>query len=261
MTGPEALIRLTQDLLWLHALVFLRVAPMIALFPGFGESAVPVRIRLGVALAMTAITAPALAADAGPLLAARAVTAPATAWLILTETGIGLMLGIGIRLFVLALQTAGAIAAQSTSLAQILGGANITPMPAIGHLLVTGALALAMILGLHLRLAEFVIESYRLFPPARLPAAAGVAAWGTGRVAQAFAMAFTLAAPFVIASMLYNLTLGIINRAMPQLMVVFVGAPAITAAGLVLLFLLAPAIIGVWAAGLGAFLADPVGGG
>ncbi|MFB9148541.1 flagellar biosynthetic protein FliR [Roseovarius ramblicola] len=257
MTGIEALIRLSQDVLWLHALVFFRVAPMIALFPGFGERTVPVRIKLVLALALTAITGPALAPALGPLLAGH----PDLARLILTETGIGLLLGIGIRLFVLALQTAGSIAAQSTSLSQILGGASITPMPAIGHLLVTGAVALAMILGLHLRLAEFAIESYRLFPPARLPGAADVAEWGTGRVARAFALAFTLAAPFVIASMLYNLTLGVINRAMPQLMVVFVGAPAITAAGLVLLFLLAPAMLGIWAAGLGGFLADPVGGG
>ncbi|MFC3118840.1 flagellar biosynthetic protein FliR [Jhaorihella thermophila] len=36
---------------------------------------------------------------------------------------------------------------------------------------------------------------------------------------------FSLSAPFVIASLLYNLTLGAINRAMPQLMVTLVGAP------------------------------------
>lgn len=257
MTGVEALIALSQDMLWLHALVFFRVAPMIALFPGFGETTVPVRIKLGLALGLSAITAPALAPELGVVLR----PGPDIVRLILTETAIGLVLGAGIRLFVLALQTAGAIAAQSTSLSQILGGASITPMPAIGHLLVTGALALAMILGLHLRLAEFAIESYRLFPPGLLPEAAGVADWGTGRVAHAFGLAFTLAAPFVIASMLYNLTLGVINRAMPQLMVVFVGAPAITAAGLILLFLLAPVIIGIWATGLGGFLADPVGGG
>ncbi len=58
--------------------------------------------------------------------------------------------------------------------------------------------------------------------------------------------------------MLYNLTLGIINRAMPQLMVVFVGAPAITAAGLVLLMLLAPVMLGLWAAALGEFIAAPL---
>jgi flagellar biosynthetic protein FliR len=43
-------------------------------------------------------------------------------------------------------------------------------------------------------------------------------------------------------------------------MVIFVGAPAITGAGLALLMLLAPAVLGVWADALDAFLADPMGG-
>ena len=47
-------------------------------------------------------------------------------------------------------------------------------------------------------------------------------------MAASFALALSLAAPFVIASLLYNVALGVINKAMPQLMVAFVGAPAIT---------------------------------
>ena len=259
MTGLGALggfVPLAQDLLWLNAFVFLRIAPLIALFPGFGETSVPVRVKLGLALGLTAVVTPAVAPD---LIAMLPHEVP-LARLILTETGIGLLLGLGIRLFVIALQTAGAIAAQSTSLSQILGAAGATPMPAIGHLLLTGALALAMMLGLHLRLAELAVSSYRLLPPGVPPLAAAGAEWGINRVAHAFGFAFTLAAPFVIASTLYNLTLGIINRAMPQLMVVFIGAPAITGAGLVLLMLLAPAILGLWADALGDFLADPLGG-
>ena len=257
MTGLDALMRLSQDLLWAHAVVFFRVAPLIALFPGFGENSVPVRIKLGLALGFAVIVTPAVLPELREFLQRR----PDITTLILTETGVGLLLGVGIRLFVLALQTAGSIAAQSTSLSQILGGASITPMPAMGHLLVTGALALAMILGLHVRLAELAVLSYRIFPPGQFPDAPDVAQWGVARVAHAFGFAFTLAAPFVIASVLYNLTLGVINRAMPQLMVVFVGAPAITAAGLVLLFLLAPAMLGLWVDALGDFLADPLGGG
>ena len=64
--------------------------------------------------------------------------------------------------------------------------------------------------------------------------------WGIDKVSGAFAMAFRLAAPFVIVSVLYNITLGVINRAMPQLMVAFVGAPVITAGGLALLALMSP---------------------
>ena len=52
-----------------------------------------------------------------------------------------------------------------------------------------------------------------------------VAEWGVARVGAAFALALGLAAPFVIAAVLYNLALGVINKAMPQLMVALVGAP------------------------------------
>ncbi|MDZ7711315.1 MAG: flagellar biosynthetic protein FliR [Roseovarius sp.] len=125
-------------------------------------------------MGLAAITAPALAPELGAL----ARTGPDLARLIVIETAIGALLGIGIRLFVLALQTAGSIAAQSTSLAQILGGASVTPMPAIGHLLVTGALALAMILGLHVRLAEF--GDRELSPVSAGPLARGGGCGGSG---------------------------------------------------------------------------------
>lgn len=255
MTAVEAALDLSQGLLWLQLVVFFRVGPVIALFPGFGESSVPVRIRLALALAMTVITAPAIAPGIPGVEAA-----PAQLFrLILAESTVGFLLGIAIRLFLLALQTAGSIAAQSTSLSQILGSASATPLPAMGHVLVTGALALAMMLGLHIRLAELAVLSYRVFPLGRMPDPALVGQWGVAQVAQAFGFAFTLAAPFVIVSVLYNLTLGIINRAMPQLMVVFVGAPFITGAALALLMLLAPAMIGIWATAFESFLGNPFG--
>ncbi len=68
-----------------------------------------------------------------------------------------------------------------------------------------------------------------------------------------------MAAPFTIAAFVYNLALGVINRAMPQLMVTFVGAPAITLGGLVLLLISAPIMLGVWHQGFVAFIADPFG--
>lgn len=256
MTALADLLNLTQGVLWLHFIVFLRVGPVMALFPGFGERSVPTRIKLVLALGMTAIVAPAIAPQLGPVL----TDPPPATRVVLTETATGLVIGIGIRLLLLSLQTAGSIAAQATSLAQILGSAGVTPLPAIGHLLMVGGLALAMILGLHVRLAEMVVLTYGLFPAARLPDAAAITPWGIRQVAGAFALAFTLAAPFVIVSVIYNLTLGIINRAMPQMMVVFVGAPVITAAGIGLLLLLGPTMLSIWAITLQGFLENPFGG-
>ena len=80
---------------------------------------------------------------------------------------------------------------------------------------------------------------------------------GLRAVSHVFALGFTLAAPFVIASLVYNVTLGVINRAMPQLMVAFVGAPVITFGALVMLFAASPALLSVWLDAMGAFFANP----
>nr|WP_306153129.1 flagellar biosynthetic protein FliR [Roseovarius sp. MMSF_3281] len=257
MTQMAEAIDLSRGLLWLHLAVLLRVGPAIALFPGFGEQALPVRIKLVIALMVTVVMAPAVA----PFVPSSQVAPGNVVWLALSESAVGLLIGLGIRLFVMALQTAGSIAGQSTSLSHILGSVGVTPLPAIGHFLVIGGIALVMILGLHVRAIQMLVLTYGIFPVGVFPEAASVGQWGMRQVAGAFALAFTLAAPFVIVSVLYNLTLGIINRAMPQLMVVFVGAPVITGLGLLFLFLLAPTILTIWANALDRFLANPLGGG
>ncbi|MEM9550334.1 MAG: flagellar biosynthetic protein FliR [Pseudomonadota bacterium] len=245
---------LSAALIWQFGLVFLRVGAMVSLLPAFGEQTVPMRIKLAVALVFTLIVAPA-----APTAAIPDGTA-ALAWAALTESLIGFALGIGLRLFVFALQTAGTIAAQSVSLSQILGGAGIEPIPALGYVMVISGLALAVILGLHVRAAEFLIRSYDLFPFGQFPNAGMLSEWGLSQVARSFTLAFMLAIPFVLGSMLYNITLGVINRAMPQLMVAFVGAPVITLGGMLILFLCLPFMLSVWSDALLDFLSNPFGG-
>ena len=249
-------LTLAQDGLWAGFVVFLRVAAMMALLPLFGEQAVPARVRLALALAFTLVVAPAVApglpAPGGP---ARMLA------LVLGETAAGLALGFALRLLVLALQTAGAVAAQATSLAQIFGaGPGGEPSPAMGHLLVTGGLALAAILGLHVRAAQWMVEGYALIPAGAALDPGLLLEAGLAEIARAFALAVSLAAPFVAAALLYNVTLGVISRAMPQLMVTFIGAPALTLGGLALMLLAAPVLLEVWGAALDRALAAPFAG-
>jgi flagellar biosynthetic protein FliR len=228
---------------------------MMARVPAFGERMVPVRLRLALALAFSVVIAPAVAPDVVGALGDGGWPPLSVA----AEVCAGLALGIALRLFILALQTAGTIAAQATSLSQLFGGAAVEPQPAIAHLFVIAALALATMAGLHVRLAELLILSYELFPPGRLPTPSDLAAWGVARVGEAFALAFVLSAPFVVASLVYNLALGAINRAMPQLMVAFVGAPAITLGALVLLLFGTPLILAEWHRHVLEFIANPWG--
>ena len=234
--------------------MFVRVSALVSLLPAFGERSIPTRVKLGVAVAFSMIVAPTVPVNDV------ALTMPSVAALIVVEILIGLALGIGLRLFVLALQTAGSIAAQATSLSQILGGAATEPVPAMGYLLTLAGLALAMMMGLHVRAAQFLIQSYIMLPMGLAPTTSDLTQWGIGQIGRSFGLAFALAMPFVIASLIYNLALGVINRAMPQLMVAFVGAPAITFAGLFLLFAGTPLILSVWSDALFGFLQNPLEG-
>jgi flagellar biosynthesis protein FliR len=246
------LATLAQSGLWGAALVFLRLGALMALLPAFGEQVVPLRVRLALTLAFTAIVYPAVAPDL-PLITA-GIARP-----VLAEVVAGLALGIALRLMVVALQIAGTIAAQATNLSQMVGGASAEPQPAMGHVLVWAGLALAVATDLHVRVAELAILSYQILPSGTPPSATDLSSWGLGHVTQAFRLGFSIAAPFVIASLVYNLALGVINRAMPQLMVSFVGAPALTLGGLAMLALAAPLALSVWLHSFSAVLADPLG--
>lgn len=247
----SALLDLAEGVLWAAALVFVRIGAVVSLMPGFGDAAVPQRVKLALVVAFTAVVTPIVAADlqtGGPV--------PALAHLA-GEAVAGLILGVGMRLFLLALQTAAAIIAQATTLSQLFAGAAPEPQPAIGNLFLVAGIALALGAGLHVRAAELMVLSYSILPAGGYPDASVVADWGLGLVRQTFSLAFSLAAPFVIASMIYNLALGAVNRAMPQLMVSMVGAPALTLGGLALLAVATPLLLTVWLQAFEAYLANP----
>lgn len=233
-------------------IVFLRVGGTMMVMPAFGEMLVPARVKLVLTIAFTLIVLP----GALPYISRPEPGFPQVVWLF-AETLIGLAIGLAMRLFVLCLQIAGMIAAQSTSLSQLFGGTSGEPQPAVGQLLVLAALAISVHMGLHVRVTEVFIGSYQIFPPGAFPDADLMRQWQLSGISRAFSLAFSIAAPFVIAGLVYNIALGAINRAMPQLMVAFVGAPALTLGGLALLSIALPTGLMIWHEQFSAFLANP----
>jgi flagellar biosynthetic protein FliR len=247
----SGILGLAEGIAWAAALAFIRIGAVVALMPGFGDPAVPQRIKLALVVAFTLVVAPVLAdrlTDGGPAPAFAALGGEAIA---------GLLLGVGMRLFVVALQTAAAIIAQATTLSQLFAGAAPEPQPAIGNLFLFAGIALAMAAGLHVKAAELVLLSYDILPAGARLSAASAADWGLALIGRTFALAFTLAAPFVIASLIYNLALGAINRAMPALMVSMVGAPALTFGAMALMAAATPVILAAWLEAFAAHLAQP----
>lgn len=252
MTLMEELARLVATMaperLWQLGMVFVRTGAVVALLPGVGDQGIPLRIRLTVAMAMTAVTFPLVAEGLHP--SNRLLALPA-------EALCGLALGLAIRLLILLLQVAAAMAAQALSISQILGGAGPEPQPALGTLMAGAGLVLMVSAGLHVDAVKLLVLSYDVWPAGRFLPSQDLAAWTVAHVSAMFSAAFVLALPFTLAALLYNLALGIINRALPQMMVTFVGAPALAAGGLALVAIAVPAGLQHWQGLVAATLTDP----
>lgn len=227
-----------------------RALGAVLLFPAYAVVDFPARVKLFLAICLAVVLYGTVPESSRQLEPDRFMIA------FLAEFSTGVMIGFTIRMLVFALQISGVIAAQSTSLAQMFGGAaEGGAMPVIGRVIAFAALAFAFSMGLHVRIIVFYVESYEWVPLGAFPDYASFTAFGLTGLADMFYLGVALAAPFMIGSTLYNITLGAINRAMPQLMVAFVGAPALVAGGMIFLLLLAPLIAGLWYQHVSDFLA------
>ena len=253
MEGLAALARLSEEHLTLAILVYVRILGTAIAMPGLGERSLSARVRGAVALMLAVALFPAVAARHGP------VASDALAGLIVGEALIGLALGLMIRLIVIALQICGSIISQVSGLAQIMGFATVDPSPVVGHILTFAGLALLVMADVHIRVVVLLARTYDSFPVGAVLAPNDLAALAVARVADLFALAVALSAPFILMGLLYNLALGAINRAMPQLMVALVGAPAIILLTLALLAVSAPILLAVWYDRADAVIADPFG--
>ena len=226
----------------LAAAIFTRLSALLFFLPGVGERVVSMRVRLTVALALMLVLLPAFTQE---------FIAPETpsqiAALLAAEAVSGALIGFSIRVAVFAIQTAGSIASQSLSLAQLFG-ATVTfePETPISTLLMFAAIVMAVTAGVHFEVVSVLLISFDIMPLGQFPGASATAEWSADRAAFAFSAALSLAFPFIVLGFIYNLAIGAANRAMPQLMVAFVGIPAVTLAGMVLLAASAPVILTVW---------------
>ena len=116
--------------------VFVRISALAFLVPGFGERTIPMRVKLGAALAFAVIVWPAIAIDAPPMTATFDSLGPVYA----AEATVGLILGLSLRFLVFALQTAGTLIAQNLSLTQAFGtGVAPDPEATMGTILTLAA--------------------------------------------------------------------------------------------------------------------------
>lgn len=225
-------------------LTFARVGTMVMLMPGVGELNLPARVRLTIALVLTAILLPshqkAYTVDLTSL-------APVLTMLF-QEIVIGAVLGLTARLAISALQVAGSVVAQQLGLGFVTA---IDPTQnqqgmLVGNFLTLLGITLVFATNMHHMVIAAMNDSYIIFHPGEMPLVGDAAQHVTRIVATAFRIGIQLSAPFLVFGLLFNLGLGVLSRLMPQMQVFFIGLPLSILLGLVLLLLVIGAMMGTF---------------
>jgi flagellar biosynthetic protein FliR len=217
--------------IWATALLFGRIGGMIMLLPGFGEPAVPPRIRLAFALAM--------AICLGPSLADRVPEAAATAWgmaaQIVSEVLIGVLLGGAARMLVSALATAGQIVGMEIGLAfaQTADPTQTQSGQLVAVFLSITGIALIFATGLHHMFLEGIAGSYDVIALGVQPPVGDAAQLALQTTASSFRVGFQIAMPVIAAGLMFRVGLGVLSRLIPSIQVFFVALPLQIMGGLV----------------------------
>ena len=207
---------------------FARIGACLMVAPMFGARFVPVRMRVLLAVALTALVAP-LTPSTGI-----APFSPQGFVVVAQQLLIGAALGFAMQVVFDALGLAGQLLANSMGLSFAF---NVDPLrgsstAALGQLYIILATLTFLALGGHLALLEVLVQGFTTTP---------IGAEGLGREGlwnlvlwggQLFAGAIAIALPGVTALLIVNLAFGVVSRAAPSLNLFAVGFPISLVVGL-----------------------------
>ena len=229
--------------IWLHAienaaLIAARVSMLMVFGPFFGGTAIPLPVKAGLTVAVTAILYPTLQPLSGPR--------DASAWLavMLGEAAVGLVIGLVMNYVFEGIELAGAVAGfqMGFSLETAIDPATRAASPVLAVFYQTLALLLFLQLGMHRWMLLVLARSYSYLPVG----AARVGAAGTAMLLRAsgrmFLTGIEMAAPVLLVTFLTDLAMGLLNKASPQFPVVFTSISIKNLTGFALMMI----TIGLW---------------
>jgi flagellar biosynthesis protein FliR len=218
---------------------FVRIGSCLMVAPLFSAQAVPVRIRVVLAGAITLLVAPLVPAPAG-------ISPFSIEGLLITaqQVVIGIALGFCLQLVFDAISLGGQLIANSMGLSFAM---NVDPehgasTPALGQLYSIFVTLVFLSLNGHLRVIEVVVDGFRTLPVG----ATGLGSHGLWQVitwgSELFSGALIVALPGVTALLIVNLAFGMVSRAAPAMNLMAVGFPVTLIFGLAVLVAGAPSL-------------------
>lgn len=227
---------LASDAILAVLVIFCRIGGCLVVVPGFATPRIPMQIRLFVAIAVTLALSPILmpaVQEAGPG-TSLAVLLP----LMISESIVGLMIGLMARAFFAALQFFASAVAMFAGVGGMLGTPidEYDPAPPLAVLITTTATVMVFLTDSHWELLSALLDSYTAIPLQEIGDMQGRLVPVVDALSRSFYLCLQVASPFLVYSLLVNLMFGIANRLVQQIPVYFVSMPFVIAGGLVLLY-------------------------
>lgn len=236
------MIDINLDLLysWINAFLwpFVRILALVSAAPVFGESSVPIRLKVAYAALITVLIAPTL----GPL--PDLPTSSYTSYLIVVhQVMIGVAMGLVIRIAFAAVQTAGEFIGlqMGLSFASFFDPSTGANTAVLSRIMNVVAMLLFLALDGHLILISNLVNTFYILPISASPSL-NPNGWGIlfEWSSQVMVAGMLLALPLIIILLTISLAMGILNRTAQQLSVFAVGFPVSLMVGLLLLTIVLP---------------------
>jgi flagellar biosynthetic protein FliR len=218
-----------------------RILGLIAIAPPFGNSGVPVQVKLLLGMLLAFIVAPSI-----PPINNIDPISISGIMILMQQLVIGLAMGFMIRVVFAGIEMAG----ETIGLTMGLGFATFFDpqtkgrSSAISQFLVIITTLLFLSMNVHLALFETLINSFKTIPISTTLTMGfsfmKLAIWGE----EIFKIGVMLSLPIVAALLITNIALGILTRAAPQLNLFGIGFPITIGVGFLMLYLLLPHLMG-----------------
>lgn len=229
-------------------LAFCRIGACFLIMPGMSSVRVPMQIRLFVALAATGGLLVLLWDQIYPFADRRpGVLVPRIA----SELLIGVLIGLLARLYILALHFIGAAIAMLIGYSGTSGPAieDGEPQAALGTIISFSALLLLFVFDFHHEIIRALVASYQVAPLDVMFNPQSALVDVTDTLSESFLVVLRLGSPFVAYSLLVNLTIGFVNKLVPQIPVYFISLPFVIAAGLIIFYFAIGTMLSLFADG------------
>jgi flagellar biosynthetic protein FliR len=229
----------TELYAWIGGLLWplTRILGLVTAAPVFGNTGVPMLIKLSLGVLLAAIVAPTI-----PTIPAVDPSSWAGILILAQEMLIGASMGFALRLVFAAVEFAGEVASSTMGFgfATFYDPSSAGRNSAISQFLALVATMAFLAMNAHLVLIQALVESFFTLPisgtPMSLAAPLEMVRWG-GRI---FSAGLQIGLPIIAAMLVTNIALAILTRAAPQLNLFGIGFPITLGAGFLVISITLP---------------------